>query len=213
MVLHFADRVAAGRRLARELDGFRGAPGCLVLGLPRGGVPVAAAVASILELPLDVLVVRKIGAPGQPEFAVGAIASGGVTIFNEEVPRELTLSAEVQETAAREWRELERREAAYRASRGPLRLDGLTVILVDDGAATGSSMLAAVRAARLLGAREVVVALPVASSEAIALLRNEADRVTCISTPADFVAVGRWYEDFPQVTDAEVRNLLARATA
>lgn len=213
MSIRFTDRVAAGRRLARELRDFRSAPDCLVLGLPRGGVPVAAAVAQDLELPLDVLVVRKIGAPEQPEFAFGAIASGGVTIVNEEVPRGVMGSPELQQIVSREWRELKRSEQAYRLARDPLRLDDQTVILVDDGAATGSTMLAAVQAARQLGARRIIAALPVASPEAVARIESEADRVMCISVPTDFIAVGRWYRDFPQITDTEVRDLLVRAIA
>ncbi len=182
-----------------------------MLGLPRGGVPVAFEVAQFLDAALDVLIVRKIGAPGQPEYALGAIASGGVLVLNDEVPELLLQSPEVELTLQEERQELQRRERSFRAGRDPLDLHGKTVILVDDGAATGSSMLAAVRAARQLGVKQVVVALPVAAAEAVQKLASEADRVVCLSTPASFSAVGEWYEDFPQTSDAEVSTLLKRA--
>ncbi|MEQ1582251.1 MAG: phosphoribosyltransferase [Steroidobacteraceae bacterium] len=206
--MHFKDRSAAGYALATRLTEYQGLPDVVVLGLPRGGVPVAFEVAQVLRAPLDVLIVRKIGAPGQPEFALGAIASGGVFVLNDDVPASLVDTAEVASTVEAERRELERRDRLYRAGKTPLALAAKRLVLVDDGAATGSSMLAAVRAARQLGAGQVIVALPVASPDAAHKLSREADRVVCLGTPASFVAVGQWYEDFPQVTDAEVRALL-----
>ena len=208
MTIRFADRMEAGYALAARLTEYAGQTDVLVLGLPRGGVPVAFAVARALRAPLDVLTVRKIGAPGQPEFALGAIATGGVLVPNDEVPASWIEAPEVAATVEAERRELARREQAYRSGRGALTLRGKRVLLVDDGAATGSSMLAAVNAARLLGARQITVALPVASIDAAEKLSREADRVVCLSTPASFMAVGQWYEDFPQTSDAEVKALL-----
>ncbi len=209
----FADRNTAGRELAELLGQYRRQRDVLVLGLPRGGVPVAFEIAQFLEAPLDVMVVRKLGAPGQPEFAIGAIASGGVTLINERVLAWFKDSKAIELTAAVERIELERRERAYRGALPPLAAKDQTVILVDDGAATGASMRAAVRAARKLKARKVVVALPVASTEARDLLRKEADEVICVSTPLAFYAVGQWYEEFPQTTDEEVTELLTRANS
>lgn len=208
MTVRFIDRSDAGQALATRLTEYHGQPDVLVLGLPRGGVPVAFEVAQALRVPLDVLIVRKIGAPGQPEFALGAIASGGVFVLNDDVPASLIDTAEVASTLEVERRELQRREQLYRSGPGPLLLAGRRVVLVDDGAATGSSMLAAVRAARQLGARQVIIALPVASPGAVHKFSREADGVVCLGTPASFMAVGQWYEDFPQVSDAEVRALL-----
>ncbi len=208
MTIRFTDRSAAGYALATRLREYQGQADVVVLALPRGGVPVAFEVAHALRAPLDVLIVRKIGAPGQPEFALGAIASGGVFVLNDEVPVSWADSPDVAATVEAERRELARREQAYRSGRSALSLSGKRALLVDDGAATGSSMLAAVRAAKQLGATEVVVALPVASGAAAEKLSREADRVVCLSTPASFMAVGQWYEDFPQTSDAEVRALL-----
>ena len=207
----FTNRAAAGRELARLLQQFKERPDVLVLGLPRGGVPVAYEIAEALHAPLDVMVVRKLGAPGQPELAVGAIASGGVTVINEGVLAWFRDPEAIEraETAARV--ELERREKAYRGARSPLNAKDRVVILVDDGAATGATMLAAVRAARKLDANKVVVALPVASTDAYRMLAEEADEVICVSTPLSFFAVGQWYEEFTQTTDEEVTRLLTRA--
>lgn len=205
----FSNRAAAGRELASYLEAYRDRKDVLVLGLPRGGVPVAFEVARHLGAPLDVMVVRKLGAPGQPEFAVGAIAAGGVVVVNEDVPRWLLDTPELQDEVEFELRELTRRERLYRAARAPLDVAGRTVILVDDGAATGSSMLAAVRAVRSLQPRSVVVALPVASATAVGSLRTEADDVICVCTPESFLAVGDWYRDFDQTSDEEVAQLLA----
>jgi predicted phosphoribosyltransferase len=208
----FIDRADAGRALANALVHLRAAPGAIVLGLPRGGVPVAWEVASALELPLDVLVVRKLGLPQQPELAMGAIASGGALVVNEEVVRYLGGRHEAFETVrSREQAELERRERDYRGARPPLELAGRTAIVVDDGLATGATMEAAVRALRSLGASRVVVAVPVASQEAIERIEALADEVVCLAAPPFFSAVGQWYADFGQTEDAEVRDLLARA--
>jgi putative phosphoribosyl transferase len=207
----FANRAAAGRQLADRLRQYSGQPDVLVLGLPRGGVPVAFEVAQALHAPLDVMVVRKLGAPGQPELAIGAVASGGVTVINENILAWFRDSKAIERAESAERFELERRERAYRGTRASLSAKDRVVILVDDGAATGASMLAAVRAARLLDAKKVVVALPVASAHAHRMLSEEADEVICASTPPSFYAVGQWYEEFTQTTDRDVTNLLARA--
>lgn len=207
----FADRAAAGRALADLLRQYQRQPDVLVLGLPRGGVPVAFEIAQSLHAPLDVMIVRKLGAPGQPELALGAVASGGVTVINESLLAWFEDPQAIERIEAAERIELERRERAYRGGRPPLTARGRTVILVDDGAATGATMRAAVRATRKLAAKKIVVALPVASTDAYQMLCREADEVICISTPATFYAVGQWYEEFTQTTDEEVTDLLARA--
>ncbi|HEY0943601.1 MAG TPA: phosphoribosyltransferase [Steroidobacter sp.] len=209
----FINRSAAGRELAQRLAHYRDQPDVLVLGLPRGGVPVAFEVARFLHAPLDVMVVRKLGAPEQPEFAIGAIASGGVTLINESIPAWYKDSVDIERIAAAERIELERRERAFRGGHSPLIANDRTVLLVDDGAATGATMRAAVRAARSLNAKKVVVALPVASVDAYELLRDEADEVVCLAAPLGFYAVGQWYEEFTQTTDEEVTDLLARANS
>lgn len=208
----YADRADAGRALANALARYRATPDAIVLGLPRGGVPVAFEVARALELPLDVLVVRKLGLPQQPELAMGAIASGGALVVNDEVTRYLGGNAVAFEAVrAREQAELERRERDYRGSRPPLLVTGRTAILVDDGLATGATMEAAVRALQSLGTGRVVVAVPVASVEARERIEVLADEVVCLATPGFFSAVGQWYADFGQTGDEEVRDLLARA--
>lgn len=207
----FTNRAAAGRELASLLQHFKERPDVLVLGLPRGGVPVAYEISEALHAPLDVMVVRKLGAPGQPELAVGAIASGGVTVINEGVLAWFRDPEAIERAETAERVELERREKAYRGARSPLNAKDRVVILVDDGAATGATMLAAVRAARKLDAKKVVVALPVASTDAYRMLAEEADEVICVSTPLSFFAVGQWYEEFTQTTDEEVTRLLTRA--
>jgi predicted phosphoribosyltransferase len=210
----FADRTDAGRALARALEAHRGGTDTLVLGLPRGGVPVACEIARALALPLDVLVVRKLGLPWQPELAMGAIASGGALVLNDEVVRHLGgRMHEFEAVRAREQAELERRERKYRGDRPPLDIRGRTGILVDDGLATGATMEAAVRALRALGAARVVVAVPVASPEARNRIAAVADEVVCLAAPMFFSAVGQWYADFGQTEDAEVQDLLARAHA
>lgn len=209
----FDDRAQAGRLLGERLAGYKGKGDLLVLGLPRGGIPVAFEVARALEAPLDVFVVRKLPSPISPELAIGAIASGGVRVVNEDTVASLAVSqAELDAVAEAESRELARREKLYREGRPPLELKGRSVILVDDGLATGASMRAAAKAARKLGARKVVVAVPVGSAETCASLEEDADEVVCAETPEAFFAVGLWYHDFKQTTDEEVRALLARPT-
>jgi predicted phosphoribosyltransferase len=202
---HFIDRADAGRRLAKDLAAYAGRDDLLVLALPRGGVPVGFEVARALNAPLDVFLV---------ELAMGAIASGGVRVVNRDVLKTLPISeSEVDRVAQRELLELERRELAYRAGRSAPTIEGKTVILIDDGLATGSSMLAAVSAIRALAPRRLVVAVPVASPDVCALFRGHADDIVCSITPRHFNAVGSWYDDFTQTTDDEVRDLLARAVS
>jgi putative phosphoribosyl transferase len=208
----FRDRADAGRQLAAHLAGYSGQPDTVVLGLARGGVAVAFEVARALELPLDVFVVRKLGVPGHEELAMGAIASGGTRVLNEELVRSLGISEQaIAAVAEREQRELERRERLYRDGREPARVGGRTVILIDDGLATGASMRAAALALLDKGAGEVVVAVPVAPAETCAAFDELVDRTVCARTPEFFYAVGAWYEEFPEVGDDEVRELLARA--
>ena len=205
----FADRATAGAALAREMMQRPLQPPVLVLGLPRGGVPVAYEVARALDAPLDVMLVRKVGMPGQPELAIGAVASGDVVVHDREIEQEIPGIAEAFERiAAAERRELMRRERVYRAGLEPLVLEGRTVVLVDDGLATGSTMLAAVRAARAGGAAAIVVAAPVASPQAVQLLAAETDGVAILQVPAMLFAIGEWYERFEQLEDDEVCRLL-----
>ena len=210
----FADRRAAGIALSRRLRHFANRDDVVVLALPRGGVPVAYEVARGLGAPMDVFVVRKLGIPGHPELAMGAIASGGVRVMNEDV---LALyrpsAATIDEVTRAEWIELERRERAYRLGHPPLPIHGQVVILVDDGLATGSTMRAAVRAVKGLRPARVVVAAPVGAAETCQALRKIADEVVCPLTPDPFSAVGLWYVDFSQTTDDEVRQLLSTADA
>jgi putative phosphoribosyl transferase len=207
----FHDRADAGRQLAEELGDYAGRSGVLVLGLARGGVPVAFEVARALEAPLDVFLVRKLGVPGREELAMGAIASGGVRVLNDEVLRSLEVADEtIASVAAAEQRELERRERLYRNGGGATPVAGKTAILVDDGLATGASMRAAALALREQGAGEVVVAVPVAPPETCAAFEQQVDRIVCARTPARFYAVGEWYEDFSEVSDEQVRELLQR---
>ena len=210
----FEDRVEAGRALAKALAAHRGATDAIVLALPRGGVPVGYEIAVALGLPLDVLVVRKLGLPWQPELAMGAIASGGAIVLNEEVLGFARGGREALDGVLRaEREELERRERAYRGAKPPLEVAGRTGILVDDGLATGATMEAAVRALRSLGAGRIVVAVPVASPEARDRIAAVADQVVCLEAPAYFSAVGQWYRVFGQTSDAEVGELLAAADA
>ena len=209
----FADRAAAGAELASAVRELILPAPLIVLGLPRGGVVVAYEVARQLHAPLDVLVVRKIGSPTQREFAIGAIATGGVLIREPAAALLDSEAREFEKLADAERVELERRERTYRAGLAPLDLRGATAILVDDGLATGSTMLAAVRAARRLGASMVVAAAPVGSDEAAARLAGEADHVAVLRIPPMLHAVGEWYDDFTQVEDEEVRELLKRAHA
>jgi len=208
----FRDRRDAGRQLAARLAGFHGRTDVLVLGLARGGVPVAAEVAQALGVPLDVLIIRKLGVPSQRELAMGAIASGGVRVLNQEIVRRLWNAATIiEEVSAVEQRELERREVEYRGDRPAAEVRGRAVILVDDGLATGASMRAAVLSLRQRAAAQVIVAVPVGSQEACARLAAEADELFCLVRPMDFEAVGQVYNDFSQTTDEEVRALLEAA--
>lgn len=205
----FADRVDAGEKLAGRLRRYAGRSDVIVLGLPRGGVPVAAVVAGALGAPLDVFTVRKLGVPGHHEVAMGAIASGGARVLNHQLIAELGLrEADLNAVVAREEQELARRERVYRHGRPPLQVADRVVILVDDGLATGSTMRAAVQAIRALGPARVVVAVPVASAEVCAQLRQFADDVICARVPRRFYAVGQWYVDFSETSDAEVSRLL-----
>lgn len=206
----YRDRTAAGTTLAHRLARYASAPAVVVLGLVRGGVPVAAAVAERLGAPLDVLVVRKLGVPWAPEVAFGALGPGGVRVLNADIAARLD-DAQITEVAKHEAEELRRREARYRAGRPPLALKGRTAIVVDDGLATGATARAAVAVARKLGASRVVVAAPVGAAEAYGKLSQLADEVVCPLTPSGFGSVGRYYEDFHQVTDDEVVQLLAGA--
>lgn len=207
----FADRVDAGRALGTALAARDDLAGASVLALPRGGVPVAYEVAQALGLPLDVLVVRKLGLPEQPELAMGAIASGGAVVLNDDVVRYLGgRMGAFEEVKRHEQAELARRERAYRGDRAPLEVAGRDFIVVDDGLATGATMEAAVRALQAGGARRVIVAVPVASAQARDRIAAVADEVVCLATPMLFSAVGQWYRDFGQTTDDEVRDLLLR---
>jgi predicted phosphoribosyltransferase len=208
----FQDRVEAGDVLAERLQHYAGRPDVLVLALPRGGVPVAARVAEALGAPLDVFMVRKLGVPGHEELAMGAIASGGVRVVNQQVVGRFGLGEAVLDRVAEaEGRELARRERSYREGRGPPDLTGRVVILVDDGLATGSTMRAAVAAARRLDPARVVVAVPTAPASTCQRLREEADEVICATTPRPFRAVGYSYRSFPQTSDEEVTDLLRSA--
>jgi predicted phosphoribosyltransferase len=206
--LPFDDRVSAGRLLARRLSTLTGLESPIVLALPRGGVPVAQAVARALHLPFDILVVRKVGHPANPEFAVGAVASGGVTV---RTPGVSLSAAEFAALAETQHKEVARREASYRRGRPPLSLAGRTAILVDDGLATGATMLAAIAAARALGAAQVVAAAPVGSADAVQEIRREADLVQVPCVPEPFLSVGTHYVEFPQLRDADVRATLEEA--
>ncbi|HWE11312.1 MAG TPA: erythromycin esterase family protein [Solirubrobacteraceae bacterium] len=208
----FTDRADAGRKLAGRLREFAGRDDVVVLGLPRGGVPVASEIAAALGVSLDVFLVRKLGVPGHAELALGAIATGGTRVLNKPLLEELAIPAEwIEAIDATERRELERRDRTYRGERPPPDLAGRTVILVDDGLATGATMLAAVLAVKLDGPAKVVVAVPVADPEVCRALSAEADQVVCLLAPERLGAVGRWYEDFAQTSDEEVRGLLQRS--
>lgn len=211
MKLPIENRREAGRALAGLLRSHADTP-ALVLALPRGGVPVAFEIADALHLELDLLLVRKLGTPGQRELAMGAIASGGARVLNPEIVDTLRISdAAIEETEREARRELERREQAYRGDRPPPQVAGRTVIIVDDGLATGATMRAAIAALRQLGPQRIVVAVPVAPVDTIAELEQEADEVVCPATPWPFSAIGQFYRNFGQVSDDEVRELLALA--
>lgn len=208
----FRDRTEAGRRLAERLTAYADRPDVLVLALPRGGVPVAYEVARALRAPLDVFLVRKLGVPGYEELAMGAVATGGVRVLNDQIVAGLRIPDDVIEAVTEaEQQELARRERVYRGDRPPPDVRHRTVILVDDGLATGATMQAAIKALRALPPARIVVAVPTGSPETCEQLKAQADDVICAITPEPFHAVGRWYEDFTQTTDEQVRELLARA--
>lgn len=205
----FRDRHDAGRTLGRELHDYADRPDVLMVGLPRGGVPVAAEAADRLHAPLDVMIVRKLGVPGREELAFGAVASGGAIVLNEELVRQLNIpQATIDKVVDRERREVESRERLFRGDRPPLDLADRTVILVDDGIAAGATMRAAVRLARQLKASNVVVAAPVAAPQAVEMLWDIADRVVCPNMPWTFQAVGQWFANFEQTSDEQVRRIL-----
>jgi putative phosphoribosyl transferase len=213
MAPRFRDRFEAGRRLAASLQQYASHPNLLVLALPRGGVPVGYEVARSLRAPLDVMLVRKLGVPGHEELAMGAIASGGIRVISNDVVRALGIPDRAIATiAAHEEHELKRREEAYRGGRAPPEVEGRTVMLVDDGLATGSTMRAAVAALKVQNPKWLVVAVPVAASETCEALRREVDDVICALAPEPFFAVGNWYQDFSQISDHEVRELLRDAS-
>jgi predicted phosphoribosyltransferase len=208
----FRNRTDAGRQLAAKLAAYADRPAVLVLALPRGGVPVAFEVARALHAPLDVFLVRKLGVPGHEELAMGALATGGVRVLNQDVVRALGIpEGEIDAVAAEEQRELERREREYRGNRPAPDVRDRTVILIDDGLATGSTMRAAVAALRQQRPARIVVAVPVGAPDTCDEFRAEADEAVCARTPEPFYAVGLWYDDFSQTTDEEVRQLLQRA--
>jgi putative phosphoribosyl transferase len=207
----FTDRAQAGRMLAERLKAYADRKDVTVLGIPRGGVPVAFEIAEALGAQLDVFVARKLGVPGQEELAFGAIASGGVRVLDPEIIGAVGISnADIEEVTSRELRELERRERLYRGAKAPLDIGGRTAILVDDGIATGSSIRAAISALRHLQPARLVVAAPVAPLATCGRLRQEVDDLVCVDTPKSFRAIGEFYEDFSQVTDQEVTDLLQR---
>jgi predicted phosphoribosyltransferase len=207
----FTDRYDAGQKLAARLENFAGDPNVILLALPRGGIPVAYEVARALHVPMDVFIVRKLGFPGHEELAMGAIASGGVRVLNQEVVEHLGIPESVIDSVARqEEEELHRREQLYRGDLPFPDLRGKTVILIDDGLATGATMRAAARAVRAEGAKRIVVAVPVASPETCREFETEVDETICAVTPLSFFAVGQWYQDFRPTSDEEVRELLMK---
>ena len=209
----FRDRKESGQLLAKRLGRYAGSENAIVLGLPRGGVVTAFEVAMALDLPLDLLVVRKLGAPGYPELAMGAVTRGGVRVLNEDVIRQLHVSsAEIDAIAEREELEVARRELLFRDNRPPLDIRGRTAIVVDDGLATGSTMFAAVRLLQSCSPARIVIAIPVAPAETVERLRREAQELVCLMMPPSFNAVGEWYADFAQVCDDDVIELLRAAS-
>lgn len=212
MDLPIKNRTVAGQALAQELKAYQGRDDVLVLALPRGGVPVAAEIAKTLSAGLDLILVRKLGLPGHEEVAMGAIASGGIQVLNEDVIRWHGITqADIDHTARKEGTELERRNQAYRGDRPAPEIDSRCIILVDDGLATGATMEAAIEAVRRQRPRELVMAATVAPPETLARLGAQVDDVVCLGTPEPFLGVGRWYRDFGQTSDEEVRKLLAEA--
>lgn len=214
MQIVFKDREHAGRRLAEALSKYADARNALVLALPRGGVPVAYEISSKLHLPLDLLLVRKLGVPGHEELAMGAIAWGHIRFFNDDIIKGLNIAQqEIDQVIDREQRTLVERNALYRKDSPPPSVEGMTVIIVDDGLATGATMKAAVTAMRQAAAAKIVVAVPVGAPSTCIELESLADEVVCLSAPEPFYGVGRWYADFSQTTDREVTDLLERAEA
>ncbi|HSP16567.1 MAG TPA: phosphoribosyltransferase [Thermoanaerobaculia bacterium] len=210
----FTNRKEGGRRLASALLHYRQKPNTIVIGLPRGGVVTAAEVAEALDLPLDVLVIRKLGTPGQEELAMGAVGPGGARVLNLDVVRSLHVSMNaIEEETRREQKELDRREHLFRGEHPPINFTGKTVILVDDGLATGSTMEAAIAVVRRRDAARVVLAVPVAPDDTCRRLENQVDELVCLETPEPFMAVGCWYEDFAQVEDDEVTRILQAHTS
>jgi putative phosphoribosyl transferase len=208
----FRCRIDAGRVLSEKLGSYADRSDVAVLALPRGGVPVAFEVAKALRVPLDLFLVRKLGVPGHEELAMGAIASGGVRVLNQDVIRTLEIPGEkIEAVTRREEQELARREQAYRGNRSLLSIRGRTIILIDDGLATGSTMRAAVAAVRQQGPARIIVAVPIAAPDTCEAMRVEVDEMVCVVTPEPFYGVGMWYEDFSQTTDQEVRDLLVQA--
>lgn len=213
-LLPLRGRTQAGRELGAALRSYRGRDDVLVLALPRGGVPVACELAEALGTPVDLMIVRKLGTPGQEELAMGAIASGGVRVLNADIISSLGITDHaIEQVESRERRELERREHAYRGNRPRPSIEGKCVILVDDGVATGATMRAGIAALRQQRPARIVIAVPVAPPDTVDLLKQEADEVVCLATPEPFWAIGRWYVEFPQLSDAEVRECLARSWA
>jgi predicted phosphoribosyltransferase len=212
--LPFKNRVQAGRLLGQALAEYAKRPDVIVLALPRGGVPVGFEVARLIDVPLDIMLVRKLGTPGQEELAMGAIAGGGVCVLNSDIVSALNIGKDdIEDAAATERQELKRRERSYRGNQPLPKIENCHVILVDDGLATGASMLAAVSAVRQRKPASIVVAIPVAPPDTLQRLQQEADAVVCLASPEPFQAVGCWYLDFPQTGDDEVKSLLAYAWA
>ena len=212
MIGQLQNRTEAGKLLAKKLTAYANRPDILVLGLPRGGVPIAFEIAKALNAPLDICLVRKLGVPGQPELAMGAIASGNVMVLNEDVVNWLKIPTEaIDRVVAKERQELQRRDHAYRGNRPLPDVEHRTIILVDDGIATGSTMRAAIATLRKQQPDEIVVAIPVASSVTCDELRVQVNKIVCLITPEPLSSISLWYEDFSQTTDEEVRNLLSRA--
>jgi putative phosphoribosyl transferase len=212
MKLPFQDRSEAGRLLGQALDAYARRPEAIILALPRGGVPVGFEVARKLEIPLDLMLVRKLGTPGNEDLAMGAIASGGVSVLNKDLVSACWISDEIIEAVAvKERRTLELHEQLYRGNRPVPEVKGRCVIVVDDGIATGATMRAGVAGLRQRMPARIVAAAPVASPDTVERLRKEADEVVCLATPEPFFSIGRWYRDFPEITDAEVREFLAQA--
>lgn len=208
-MIRFSDRRDAGKKLAQKLRHYAGRPDVLVMALPRGGVPVAYEVSRLLNVPMDIFIVRKLGLPGREELAIGAIATGGIRVLNDNVIRLLNVPEEViRFVAERELQELQRREQSYRGDRPAPQVRDRTIILIDDGLATGASMRAAVKGLRAQHPARIVVAVPAAAVEVCEAFRHEVDEIVCAMTPEPFQGVGRWYEDFRQMTDDEVRSLL-----